>query len=203
MDTLKGAARAKSRLIKPATNMSSLIKSVVNKPSALASDPSLHAFAVNKPVLIGSSIGGTQALELVLTALPADTPHIAITQHTPDKFTAMYADRLNGLCAICVREAEDGDRLERGVALIASGGGRHMQLRKAASQYFVTAADGPPVNRHKPTVDVLFRFAAEVAESDILGISLMRALEQVGYAKAMGYVKLAPCSQLPPNRPSA
>ena len=90
----------------------------------------LHALAMNKPVVIGSSTGGTQALELVLTALPADAPGIAITQHMPEKFTAMYADRLNGLCAVQVREARNGDRLERGLVLIAPGG-RHLQDRKS------------------------------------------------------------------------
>ena len=129
----------------------------------------VHAFAMNKPVVIGSSTGGTQAIECVLMALPADAPGIAITQHMPEKFTAMYATRLNGICAMNVREAKDGDRLERGVVLIAPGG-RHMQLRKAAGQYFVQVLDGPPVNRHKPSVDVLFNSAAECAGRDILGI---------------------------------
>jgi len=131
----------------------------------------LHALAVNKPVVIGSSTGGTQALELVLTALPGDAPGIAITQHMPEKFTAMYAERLNGLCAVNVREARDGDRLERGVVLIAPGG-RHLQLRKAGGQYFAKVIDGPPVNRHKPSVDVLFRSVAECAGRDVLAIML-------------------------------
>jgi two-component system chemotaxis response regulator CheB len=131
----------------------------------------LHALAVNKPVVIGSSTGGTQALELVLTALPADAPGIAITQHMPEKFTAMYAQRLDGLCAMNVREARDGDRLERGVALIAPGG-KHLQLRKAGGQYFAKVVDGPPVNRHKPSVDVLFRSVAECAGRDVLAIML-------------------------------
>ena len=131
----------------------------------------LHALAVNKPVVIGSSTGGTQALELVLTALPADAPGIAITQHMPEKFTAMYADRLNGLCAVQVREARNGDRLERGLVLIAPGG-RHLQLRKAGGQYFAVVVDGPPVNRHKPSVDVLFRSAADCAGRDVLAILL-------------------------------
>jgi two-component system chemotaxis response regulator CheB len=129
----------------------------------------IHAFAMNKPVVMGSSTGGPQALELVLTSLPGDAPGIAITQHMPEKFTAMYAQRLNGLCAMQVREAKDGDRLERGLALIAPGG-LHMQLRKAGGQYYVHVVDGPPVNRHKPSVDVLFKSAAEVAGRDALGI---------------------------------
>ena len=132
---------------------------------------SVHAFAMNKPVVIGSSTGGTQALEVVLMGLPADAPGIAITQHMPEKFTAMYAQRLNGICAMNVREAKDGDRLERGVVLIAPGG-RHMQMRKAAGQYYMNVVDGPPVNRHKPSVDVLFRSASECGGRDILGILL-------------------------------
>ena len=131
----------------------------------------LHALSVNKPVVIGSSTGGTQALELVLTALPADSPGIAIVQHMPEKFTAMYAQRLDGLCAVSVREARDGDRLERGLVLIAPGG-RHLQLRKAGGQYFAVVLDGPPVNRHKPSVDVLFRAVAGCAGRDVLAILL-------------------------------
>jgi two-component system chemotaxis response regulator CheB len=167
IQTLKAAARSRPRA------------RVVNgaAPARLAGAPSTsgsvagHALAVNKPVVIGSSTGGTQALELVLTSLPADAPGIAITQHMPEKFTAMYATRLDGLCAMRVREARDGDRLERGLALIAPGG-RHMQLRKSAGQYYMTVLDGPPVNRHKPSVDVLFRSAAECAGANVLGIIL-------------------------------
>ncbi|WP_066256565.1 protein-glutamate methylesterase/protein-glutamine glutaminase [Hydrogenophaga flava] len=131
----------------------------------------LHALSVNKPIVLGASTGGTQAIESVLTTLPADSPGMAIVLHMPEKFTAMYAQRLDGLCAMEVREARDGDRLERGVALIAPGG-RHMQLRKSGGQYYVNVVDGPPVNRHKPSVDVLFRSAAECAGRDTLAIIL-------------------------------
>lgn len=131
----------------------------------------LHALSVNKPIVLGASTGGTQAIESVLTSLPADSPGMAIVLHMPEKFTAMYAQRLDGLCAMEVREARDGDRLERGVALIAPGG-RHMQLRKSGGQYYVSVADGPPVNRHKPSVDVLFRSAADCAGRDALAIIL-------------------------------
>jgi two-component system chemotaxis response regulator CheB len=165
IQTLKAAAKSRPRT-KPAP-MAAAAKVTQGGAPVLG----VHALAVNKPVVIGSSTGGTQALELVLSSLPADAPGIAITQHMPEKFTAMYASRLDGICAMNVREARDGDRLERGVALIAPGG-RHMQLRKTAGQYFVKVMDGPPVNRHKPSVDVLFRSAAECAGSDVLGIIL-------------------------------
>lgn len=131
----------------------------------------LHALSVNKPIVLGASTGGTQAIESVLTALPGDSPGIAVVLHMPEKFTEMYAQRLDDLCAMKVREARDGDRLERGLVLIAPGG-RHMQLRKAAGQYFAVVADGPPVNRHKPSVDVLFRSAADCAGHDALAIIL-------------------------------
>jgi two-component system chemotaxis response regulator CheB len=162
VQTLKAAANSKPR------HRSAQLP-VVNK--AITPVASVHAFAVNKPVVIGSSTGGTQALEFLLTNLPSDAPGIAITQHMPEKFTAMYASRLDAICAMNVREAKDGDRLERGVVLIAPGG-RHMQLQKVAGQYRVKVLDGPPVNRHKPSVDVLFRSAAECAGRDILGIIL-------------------------------
>ena len=170
IQTLKSAAQSRPK--------ASLGREVVNaKPSVRSpktggwsdSIVPVHAYAMNKPVVIGSSTGGTQALEYVLLSLPADAPGIAITQHMPEKFTAMYAARLDAICAMSVREARDGDRLERGVALIAPGG-KHMQMQKVAGQYYMKVLDGPPVNRHKPSVDVLFKSASECAGRDILGI---------------------------------
>jgi two-component system chemotaxis response regulator CheB len=173
IQTLKTAARSKPRargaIPNPVHKTGAPVGSVAHPVSRAPVLAGVHAFAMNKPVVIGSSTGGTQALELVLTSLPADAPGIAITQHMPEKFTAMYAQRLNGICAMNVREAKDGDRLERGVALIAPGG-LHMQLSKLNGQYYVKVVDGPPVNRHKPSVDVLFKSAAECAGRDALGI---------------------------------
>jgi len=164
VQTLKTAARSRPRAA-PAPAAASSVRPA---PPPIAG---LHALSVNKPVVLGSSTGGTQAIEAVLMELPGDCPGIAIVQHMPEKFTAMYAQRLDGNCAMRVREARDGDRLERGVVLIAPGG-RHMSLRKAGGQYFVVVADGPPVNRHKPSVDVLFKSAAECAGADALAIIL-------------------------------
>lgn len=127
--------------------------------------------AVNKPVVIGASTGGTMAIEIVLMALPEDSPGIAIVQHMPEKFTAMYAQRLDAACAVRVREACDGDCLERGLVLIAPGG-KHLQLRRAGGQYFAVVSDGLPVNRHKPSVDVLFQSVAQCAGKDVLAIIL-------------------------------
>ncbi len=179
VSTLKMAARAIPRR-KPAPQTAA---------APVAAAAGLHALAVNKPVLIGSSTGGTQAIEFILTQLPADAPGIAIVQHMPEHFTEMYAKRLDGLCAMNVREARDGDRVQRGVALIAPGG-RHMQIHKRAGQYFAAISDGPPVNRHKPSVDVLFRSAVEAAGRDALAMILtgmgddgargMQALHEAG-----------------------
>lgn len=120
-------------------------------------------------VALGTSTGGTQALELVLGALPAVCPGIVIVQHMPPQFTAAFATRLNGLCEIEVREARDRDRVVPGCALIAPGG-KHMMLVRSGAQYHVEVKDGPPVNRHRPSVDVLFRSVAKSAGKNALGI---------------------------------
>ena len=120
-------------------------------------------------VAIGTSTGGTQALEAVLTRLPAVAPPIVIVQHMPERFTAMFAERLNGLCAIEVREARHGDRITPGRALIAPGG-KHMMVTRSGAQYTVEVVDGPLVNRHRPSVDVLFRSCAKFAGRNATGI---------------------------------
>jgi two-component system, chemotaxis family, protein-glutamate methylesterase/glutaminase len=120
-------------------------------------------------VAIGTSTGGTQALQAVLSALPAVTPGIVIVQHMPPQFTAAFASRLDSLCQIDVREAKDNDRVIPGTALIAPGG-KHMMLRRSGAQYVVEIKEGPPVNRHCPSVDVLFRSVAKVAGRNALGV---------------------------------
>jgi len=120
-------------------------------------------------VAIGTSTGGTQAIEAVLTRLPATSLGIVIVQHMPAVFTAMFAERLHSLCQIEVREAQNGDRVIPGRALIAPGG-KHMMLKRNGAQYVVEVADGPLVNRHKPSVDVLFRSVAKFAGVNALGI---------------------------------
>ena len=120
-------------------------------------------------IAIGTSTGGTQALEHVLTRLPAVCPGIVIVQHMPPAFTGAFASRLNSLCEIEVREAKNNDRVIPGTALIAPGG-RHLLLKRSGAQYYVEVKEGPPVNRHCPSVDVLFRSAATCAGSNALGI---------------------------------
>jgi two-component system chemotaxis response regulator CheB len=120
-------------------------------------------------VAIGASTGGTQALEAVLTALPRVSPGIVIVLHMPEKFTTLFAARLNGLSEIEVREAKNNDRVIPGLALIAAGG-RHLLLKRSGAYYHVEVMDGAPVNRHRPSVDVLFRSVARFAGKNATGI---------------------------------
>ena len=120
-------------------------------------------------VAIGTSTGGTQALEAVLTSIARLSVGIVVVQHMPEKFTAAFAARLDALCDSEVLEAKDGDRALPGRVLIAPGG-RHMSVRRDGAQYRVHVADGPPVNRHKPSVDVLFRSVAECAGRNAMGV---------------------------------
>ncbi len=130
-----------------------------------------HAMAQTSEriVAIGTSTGGTQALEAVLTALPRVCPGIVIVQHMPEKFTASFAQRLNGLAQIEVREARNNDRVIPGLALVAPGG-KHMLLKRSGAYYHVEVVDGPQVNRHRPSVDVLFRSVARFAGRNATGI---------------------------------
>lgn len=167
VDAVRAAARARMANIR-----SSRPSTVSSVRSSVA--PRLIEMPISttqKVVAIGTSTGGTQALELIFTAMPAVCPGIVVVQHMPEKFTAMFAQRLNSLCRIEVREAQTGDRVLPGLALIAPGG-RHMTLKKSGAHYIVQIMDGPPVNRHKPSVDVLFRSVASTAGVNAAGFIL-------------------------------
>lgn len=171
-DDLVAAVRAAAR-----ANVKRLVQRepVQAPPAKLTADaviaPGGRAMAqtTERVVAIGTSTGGTQALEEVLTGLPRVSPGIVIVQHMPEKFTAAFAARLDSLCEIEVREARHNDRVVPGRALIAPGG-RHMLLRRSGAQYHVEVVDGPLVNRHRPSVDVLFRSVAKSAGTNALGI---------------------------------
>jgi two-component system chemotaxis response regulator CheB len=124
-----------------------------------------------KVVVIGASTGGTEAIHQILKNLPYDCPPIAIVQHMPEHFTRSFAERMNGICKITVKEAKNGDSLIRGQALIAPGN-MHMLVKRSGARYYVQVKDGPLVNRHKPSVDVLFRSASQYAGKNALGIIL-------------------------------
>ncbi len=161
--------------VKTASKANMKVLRVVAKHSADVILPAARASVgamiqtTERVVALGTSTGGTQALEAVLTTLPRVCPGIVIVQHMPEKFTAEFANRLNRLCQITVKEAKTNDRVVPGTALIAPGG-RHLLLRRNGAQYFVEVMDGPLVNRHRPSVDVLFRSVARAAGANALGV---------------------------------
>jgi len=120
-------------------------------------------------IALGASAGGTDALRLVLSALPVDCPGVVIVQHMPEHFTRAFAERLDALCAISVREAREGDRVAAGSALIAPGN-QHMRIAREGNGYKVVLGSDPPVQRHRPSVDVLFSSCAQVAGARAIGI---------------------------------
>jgi two-component system chemotaxis response regulator CheB len=122
-------------------------------------------------IAIGSSTGGTEAVKDVLIALPPNTPPILITQHMPEHFTKTWADRMNSLCRISVKEAEDGDSVLPGHALVAPGS-YHMTLVRSGARYSVRINQDPPVNRHRPSVDVTFDSVAQYAGANTIGVIL-------------------------------
>jgi len=124
-----------------------------------------------KLIAIGASTGGTEAIKVVLVPLPPDCPGVVVTQHMPPGFTRSFAHRLNGLCAIRVKEAEDGERILPGHAYIAPGD-RHLLVRRSGANYHCALSDEAPVNRHRPSVDVLFRSVAQAAGANAVGIIL-------------------------------
>ena len=139
----------------------------------------------NKIIAIGASTGGTEALKKVLSQFPPTIPGIAVVQHMPPTFTTTFAERLNGLCAIDVKEASDGDAVRPGLALIAPGN-YHMLLRRSGARYYVCVRDGPLVRNLRPAVDVLFKSTAQYAGSNAVGV----ILTGMGADGARGLVKM-------------
>ncbi|KTS00810.1 protein-glutamate methylesterase/protein-glutamine glutaminase [Pantoea dispersa] len=156
-DKIRAASRAKLHA-----------RAATPQPVMLKAGPLLSS---EKLIAIGSSTGGTEAIRHVLQPLPATSPALLITQHMPPGFTRSFAERLNKLCQITVKEAEDGERILPGHAYIAPGA-MHMELARSGANYVVKLNDGPPVNRHKPSVDVLFRSVAVNAGRNAVGVIL-------------------------------
>lgn len=160
--------------------IASTAKIIQSKPSAAASQkplPSIKEIAAGKKlaqdmvIALGASTGGTDALQVVMQNLPKDSPPILVVQHMPAGFTKMYAERMNRVCQVEVKEAEDGDRLRPGLAIIAAGE-YHLRLAKDSQGYYVTSKRGDKVSGHCPSVDVLFYSVAEVAKSKAIGAIL-------------------------------
>ena len=159
--TIRAAAGVRSRVVAPVPALT-----YAGGPDVPAGTP---AADVDRVVAVGTSTGGTQALEVLLPALPPACPGVVLVQHMPAKFTSAFAERLDTLCRVRVKEAADGDPVLPGQVLVAPGG-RHMELRRLGTRYAVRVFDGPPVNRHRPSVDVLFRSVARVAGPHAVGV---------------------------------
>ena len=179
ISSVKSAARANRRMLsipqEQASRSSVQPRTVSAKLTADAILPPMSPQAVTlstqRIIAIGASMGGTRALEVILSKLPLLTPGIVIVQHMPEGFTKAFAARLNEICKIEVHEAQDGDGVIPGVALL-SPGNRHMLLKRIQGEYFIELNDGPLVSRHKPSVDVLFRSVAQSAGFNAVGIIL-------------------------------
>jgi len=167
-DSIKAAAAAR---IKPQR----VIREVSPKYTAdvIMEPPNANAMIMTteKIVAVGASTGGTEALSVFLQMLPEDTPGIVIVQHMPENFTAAFAKRLNSICRVTVKEAENNDSVVRGHVLIAPGN-KHTLLKRSGARYYVEVKDGPLVSRHRPSVDVLFRSAARYAGKNAVGVIL-------------------------------
>jgi two-component system, chemotaxis family, protein-glutamate methylesterase/glutaminase len=171
IDAVKAAAMSKltRRKINPA------LINVSEKFSADAIIPTNHTKSMSphteRIIAIGASTGGTEAIKTLLEGLPVDTPGIVVVQHMPEVFTKAYASRLDGILPLHVKEAEQGDQVTRGKVLIAPGN-KHMLLKRRGKEYSVEIKEGPLVNRHRPSVDVLFRSVARAAGSNAVGVLL-------------------------------
>ncbi|MBK7059398.1 MAG: chemotaxis response regulator protein-glutamate methylesterase [Rubrivivax sp.] len=165
-DKIRTASKATvRRLAAPAAS------ALVGASSPQAAPPPMGRLTTEKIIFIGASTGGTEATREVLVRLPADAPAVMITQHMPPGFTRSYAARLDSLCRIRVAEASDGERVLPGHAYIAPGG-LHLSVERSGANYIARVRDGEPVNRHKPSVDVLFQSAARVVGPNALGVML-------------------------------
>lgn len=155
----------------------------------------LGRVSTEKLIFIGASTGGTEAIKEILTRMPADSPGIVITQHMPPGFTTSFAARLNGLCQITVQEAEDGIRVLPGHAYIAPGG-KQFRIDRSGANYVCVVEDGELVNRHRPSVEVLFKSAAKVVGKNAFGIMLTgmgndgaKAMKEMKDAGSYNYVQ--------------
>ena len=167
-DKIRAAARARVRQAAPAQHAAAQAAHAPVGAAPLFNNPLL---STEKLIIVGASTGGTEAIREVLLPLPPDAPAVLIAQHMPPGFTKSFAQRLNGLCRITVKEAEHGERVLPGHAYIAPGHA-HLLLARSGANYIAHLSDEPPVNRHRPSVDVLFRSAAQHAGKNAVGVIL-------------------------------
>jgi two-component system chemotaxis response regulator CheB len=165
-DKIRAASRARVRQAGAAQQAAA--QHAASEPAPMLANPRI---STEKLIIIGASTGGTEAIRDVLEPLPPDAPAVLIAQHMPPGFTKSFAQRLNGLCRISVKEAEHGERVLPGHAYIAPGHA-HLLLARSGANYIAHLSDEPPVNRHRPSVDVLFRSAAQHAGKNAIGVIL-------------------------------
>jgi two-component system chemotaxis response regulator CheB len=185
-DAVKAAASVRPQKISaisfrvpPKLTADAVLPKTINKSMAATTE---------KVVTVGASTGGTEALKVLFEALPADAPGMVVVQHMPEHFTRAFANRLDSLCRVSVKEAENNDTVMRGRVLIAPGN-RHTLLKRSGARYYVEVRDGPLVSRHRPSVDVLFRSAARYAGKNAVGV-IMTGMGDDG-AKGMAEMKEA------------
>ena len=160
-DAVRAAVQAKARRRAPAPEIH--VEPKLDADAVIAQTKRTYTITTTEKILlVGASTGGTEALSTFLQGLPGDCPAVAIVQHMPEHFTAAFARRLDSICRMTVKEAQDNDTMLRGQALIAPGN-KHMLLKRSGARYFVEVRDGPLVSRHRPSVDVLFRSGAQYA----------------------------------------
>jgi two-component system chemotaxis response regulator CheB len=185
IDKVKAAALAGTRRSRPVPTPVE-VKPKLSADAVLPKGRPATLSPTEKICLVGASTGGTEALRVFLEAQPVGCPPIAIVQHMPEHFTAAFANRLNSLCRISVREARDGDAMMCGQALIAPGD-RHMLLKRSGARYYVEVREGPLVSRHRPSVDVLFRSGARYGGPNVVA-AIMTGMGDDG-AKGMKELK--------------
>ena len=162
-DKIRAVAHVKVQVRGKANKAQDHVKPVLSSQALTAT--------TNKIIAIGASTGGTEAIKEVLTRMPHNSPGIVVVQHMPAKFTTSFAERLDSLCAINVKEAEDGDSVTNGKALIAPGN-YHMLFRRSGARYYAQIKNGPLVHHQRPAVDVLFKSVADYAGGNAIGIIL-------------------------------
>ncbi|MEO8298995.1 MAG: chemotaxis response regulator protein-glutamate methylesterase [Burkholderiales bacterium] len=172
-EKIRIAARAHVTKLTAASVVASVAHAAASAAGIKPTGPlsGLGRVSTEKVIFIGASTGGTEATREVLCSLPPDSPAVMITQHMPAGFTKSYATRLDGLCQIAVAEARDGERVLPGHAYIAPGG-LHLSVERSGANYVARVRDGEPVNRHKPSVEVLFESAARVVGRNAVGVML-------------------------------
>lgn len=190
-DKIRGAAKA--RIVKPFSAHAAPRSANPKNSADVVLPAEHHSFATTeKIIVVGASTGGTEALKVLLAELPADSPGILITQHMPEAFTKTFAKRLDGICKIAVKEAEHGERILPGHGYLAPGNS-HLLLKRSGANYITELSNGPPVNRHRPSVDVLFRSTANCAGKNALAI-IMTGMGDDGAAGMLEMHQVGACT---------